>query len=40
LYILTAEVEPGFQPINEPALRWVVRARDWPTQRVRWRELL
>ena len=36
--ILFAEVEPGFQPINEHALRWLVRARDWPTQRARWRE--
>ena len=37
--ILTIEVEPGYNPINEHALRWVVRARDWPTQRVRWRDL-
>jgi len=37
--ILAAEVEPGHQPINERALRWVVRARDWPTQRARWRDI-
>jgi len=37
--ILTAEVEPGHDPINEHTLRWVVRARDWPTQRARWRDL-
>jgi hypothetical protein len=37
--ILTIEVEPGYNPINEHALRWIVRARDWPTQRTRWREL-
>jgi hypothetical protein len=37
--ILLAEAGPGFQPINERALRWVVRARDWPTQRRRWRDL-
>lgn len=37
--ILTAEVEPGHDPINERALRWVVRVRDWPTQRARWRDL-
>ena len=37
--ILAAEVEPGYDPINERALRWVLRARDWRTQRARWREL-
>jgi hypothetical protein len=37
--ILAGEVEPGYDPINERALRWVVRARDWPTQRDRWRDL-
>jgi hypothetical protein len=37
--ILLAEAGPGFQPINERALRWVVCARDWPTQRRRWRDL-
>ena len=37
--ILLTEAGPGFQPINERALRWVVRARDWPTQRRRWRDL-
>lgn len=37
--ILEAEVEPGHDPISERALRWVVRARDWPTQRARWRDL-
>jgi len=37
--ILLTEAGPGFQPINERALRWVLRARDWPTQRLRWRDL-
>jgi hypothetical protein len=37
--ILFAKVEPGYHPINEHALRWVVQARDWPTQRARWRDL-
>jgi len=37
--LLLTEIEPGYQPINEHALRWVVRARDWPTQRARWRDL-
>ncbi|MDD5308699.1 MAG: hypothetical protein PHU25_15385 [Deltaproteobacteria bacterium] len=37
--ILFSEVEPGYHPINEHALRWVVQARDWPTQRARWRDL-
>jgi hypothetical protein len=37
--LLFTTVEPGYQPINERALRWVVSARDWPTQRARWRDL-
>ena len=37
--ILFIEVEPGYQPINERSLRWVVRARDWSIQRARWRDL-
>lgn len=37
--ILFTQAEPGHQPINEHSLRWVLRARDWPTQRTRWRDL-
>jgi len=37
--ILFTEAESGFQPVNERALRWVVRALDWPTQRARWCDL-
>ena len=37
--IIFDDVAPGHDPINERALRWVLRARNWRTQRERWRDM-